>query len=95
MKTTCYLQVEPTFYRWGSGDPTLREIRVKRVTQSRPRDPIPGSVIVKLTIDIADEAFLPLKPEATVVIPVTHTEPVLVESEPVEVLPEADSQVPA
>lgn len=85
MQTVCYLQVEPTFYN--SREPRLWGIAVKRVTQKRPDNPIPGSVVVKITLDIADEAFLPLKPEAVVVIPASHTEPVLVESEPIEVLP--------
>lgn len=85
MKTTCYLQVEPTFF--GRSTPTLRDITVQRVTQKRPKQPLPGSVVVKLTIDIADAAFLPLTPAAVVEIPVGHTDPILVESTPIEVLP--------
>lgn len=83
MKTTCFLQVEPTFFNSG----TVREISVARVTQKRPKQPLPGSVVVKLTVDIADAAFMPLAPAAVVEIPVEHTDPILVESEPVEVLP--------
>lgn len=84
MKTTCYLQIEPIFWR-GLAEDRVREIRVQRVTQKRPRDPIPGCLIVKLDLDVADAAFLPLRPEATIVIPVEHTEAVTVVTEPVEV----------
>jgi hypothetical protein len=85
MKTTCFLQVEPEFYSWRSDEPKLRSVSVKRVTQKRPRDPISGCVVVRLKLDISDAAFLPLRPEVEVVIPVEHTEAVAVESEPLEV----------
>ena len=84
MKAVCYLQVEPTFWGWSS-EPKLRDISVQRVTQKQPRNPIPGCVVVKVTLDIGDAAFYPLTPEATVVIPVEHTLPVTAESEPLEV----------
>jgi hypothetical protein len=83
MKTTCYLQVEPTFARW---DPDkVYSITVKRVTQRNPRDPLPGCVVVKLNLNIADAAFEPLKPVVDVDIPADLTQAVTAEAEPIEV----------
>jgi hypothetical protein len=83
MKTTCYLQVEPTFSNWDAE--RLRSITVKRVTQKYPRDPLPGVVVLKINLDIADAAFLPLKPAVDVSIPVEHTEAITVASDPIEI----------
>ena len=88
MKTTCYLQVAPTFFSWNAD--RLRSITVKRVTQRYPRDPLPGVVVVKLRMDIGDAAFLPLKPSVDVTIPVEHTEAITAVSEPIVVLDEGD-----
>lgn len=88
MKATCYLQVEPWFRRaWRNGEysDVVNRISVQRVTQRRPESPIPGCVVVKLELDIADAAFEPLRPEVAVVIPVEHTQAVRVETEPLEV----------
>lgn len=87
MKTTCYLQIEPEFGDYSYNRDKLQAIHVRRVTKKRPDNPIGGSVVLRLSLDIADAAFLPLTPEATVVVPVEHTEAVVVESEPVEILP--------
>ncbi len=43
--------------------------RIARVTQSKPSKPKSGTVLVKLTLRIPEAAFLPLRPEAVVVIP--------------------------
>jgi hypothetical protein len=68
--TTVYLQVEPVFWKWGNtDDPSLSSIRAVRMTQKRPAKQKPGTVMVKLTLRIPDRAFLPLRPEATIVIP--------------------------
>jgi hypothetical protein len=68
--TTVYLQIEPRFWQWGnSDDPTVSSINAVRMTQKRPRSQKPGTAMVKLTIRIPDRAFLPLRPEAVVVIP--------------------------
>jgi len=84
VKTTCYIQVEPV---WAYRDKNrLNGANVKRVTRKRPDSPIPGSVVVKLSLDIADAAFMPLQPEATVSIAVEHTEAVHVQSEPLELV---------
>lgn len=85
MKAVCYLQIEPEWAYWDKTK--LYKIKVKRVTQKKPDSPLPG-VVVKLNLDIPKEAFLPLAPEATIVIPLSHTEAVTVESEPIEVVPD-------
>lgn len=83
MNSTCYLQIEPEWAYWDRE--RLIGANVKRVTKKKPTTPLSGCIVVKLNLDIADAAFLPLKPEATVTIPVTHTEAVAVTTEPVEV----------
>lgn len=82
MKTTCYLQIEPEFNY--SAERVLRAY-VKRVTQKYPREPMSGCLVVKMTLDIADGAFLPLKPEAIVTIPAEHTQAIEVTTEPLEI----------
>lgn len=55
-----YLQLLPDGRTW-SGHPTVR-----RITNSRPDDPIPGALIVKVTLNIPREAFAPIEPSASV-----------------------------
>jgi hypothetical protein len=84
-KTSFYVQLEPEFYahRGIDGERALRAIRAERITKRRPVQPLPGVVTVKLTVDIPDEAFYPLRPEAVVTIPaeLTQTSPVEVTAE--------------
>lgn len=85
-KTTFYAQVEPEFMTrgWGTDKKThVRSIKVARITQKRPEKPIGGTVLVKLTLDIPDEAFLPLEPEAVIRVPASLVEvnPISVEAE--------------
>lgn len=72
-----FLQVEPEFRDWTSGDHPdhLRRARVVRVTQTRSHRPKPGSLQVKVTLRIPKAAFLPLSPEAVVIIPADFTDP--------------------
>jgi hypothetical protein len=83
---TFFAQVEP---EWGAYDRTLdqrmpRAAKVVALTQKRPDRPRPNTVIVKLTVRVPKAAFLPLRPEAVVVIP----EDMVVANEPVEVTAE-------
>lgn len=75
----CYAQVEPI---WGYGSAglarSLRGASVVRLTQSHPRQPIGGTVLVKLTVRLPRSAFLPLSP-APVVVPEGVALPVLAE----------------
>ena len=82
---TFYAQVEPEWRGWisSTGDRRLAGAKVVRLTQKRPEQPVPGTVLVKLTVRIPAGAFLPLRPEAIVVIPddMTVTTPVEVIAE--------------
>lgn len=75
---TFYAQVEPI---WSYGDGLAKSLRgatVVRLTQTHPRQPIGGTVLVKLALRVPASAFLPLTPPATVV-PEGSALPVLVE----------------
>lgn len=75
-----WLQIEPDFY--GGEDPKIRAIKAVGLTQKRPRQPR-NAVLVKLTVQVPDAAFLPLRPEAVIVIPEGMTainEPIIVEA---------------
>jgi hypothetical protein len=82
---TFYAQVEPEWGYRAPGDEerSLRRVRVVRVTQQRPTQPKPGTVLVKLTLRVPAAAFYPLRPEAVVVVPESLTE-----ATPVEVVAE-------
>ena len=86
-RCTAYLQIEPTFRRWvdQSGRHGVASVTAKRVSKKRPTAPLPGTMLVKITLEIPDEAFMPLEPKATIVVPLEHTE-VTVHTEPLEVL---------
>lgn len=89
-RTTFYAQVKPTFWNsWGDQRPRVQAINVVKTTQKKPKAQLGGTVMVKLTLDIPDEAFLPLEPEAVIVVPAS-----LVTAKPIEVeatKPEDDS----
>lgn len=66
---TFFAQVDPEWRNYYGQEPTLVGARVVTITQKRPRKPKGGTVLVKLTIRVPDAAFLPLRPEAIVVVP--------------------------
>lgn len=74
---TCFAQVEPS---WRYGDRTLAKsvsgASVVRLTQTHPRQPIGGTVLVKLALRIPASAFLPLMPRP-VDVPAEATMPIL------------------
>lgn len=78
---TLYLQVEPV---WNYS--ALVGAKAVRLSQNKPGRPLGGSVTVKMTVHVPRGAFLPLRPEAVVVIPenMAYTEPIHVEAQPVE-----------
>lgn len=81
---TFYAQVEPEFgrtYRSGETVDIVKSAKVVAVTQKRPDRPRRGVVVTKLTIRIPEAAFLPLRPEAIVVIPEDMTAPYPIEVE--------------
>jgi hypothetical protein len=75
---TFYAQVQPQFYYF-RGEERVRSAKVVGLTQQRPANPRRGVVVTKLTIRIPEAAFLPLRPEAIVVIPEDMTAPYPVE----------------
>lgn len=86
-KATFYLQLEAEYGSKWSGNERVeyvRGIKATTVTQKRPTKPRSGAVITKLTVEVPDGAFLPLRPEAVVVIPEGLTELVPIEVEAVD-----------
>lgn len=81
-----YLQIEPDFFTFRPTDTTeaVRGARVVGMTQKRPQQPRSGVVIVKVVLRLPKAAFVPLRPEAVVVIPESMTTPVPIEVEAVD-----------
>jgi hypothetical protein len=84
---TFFAQVEP---EWGptwqakpGQERPLWGAKVIGITQKKPSRPKGGTVLVKLTIRLPEAAFMPLRPEAIVVIPADMTE-----VNPIEVIAE-------
>lgn len=78
VKATVYLQVQPEHYRYASTDDKetgndITRAKVVGSTQNRSERPKGGTVEVKLTIEIPKSAFLPLRPQATIVVPESLT----------------------
>lgn len=76
--STFYVQLEPVWGSrlYGSDELRLDHVRAVRMTQDKPKKPLPGVVMVKLTVRIPEAAFRPLRPEAIIEIPealTTHT----------------------
>lgn len=72
--------MEPEFTR-SFGEDRVKRAKVVGLTQKRPESPRRGTVTVKLTLRIPESAFLPLRPEAIVVIPDEMTQ-----ANPIEVI---------
>lgn len=65
--TTFYLQVDPV---WSHYNPEkVVGAKANRITLNKPGRPRGGAVVVKLTVRLPEEAFLPLQPEAVIIIP--------------------------
>lgn len=69
-QTTFYVQIEPEFsrYRTRNGEPEISKIKATAINQNRPQHPRSGSVVIKLTIEVPESAFMPLRPEAVIVL---------------------------
>lgn len=77
-----YLLVEPTWSEWSrddSGRPVLTGGKVVKATQKKPSVPREG-VAVKITLRVPASAFLPLQPEAVVVLRESDAETIVVEA---------------
>lgn len=86
---TFYAQVSPTYSPWHkvNGEPKLESAKVVAITQGKPNKQQSGTVLVKLTIRLPGSAFLPLRPEAVIVVPENKIlgQPITVEAEDPEV----------
>lgn len=84
---TFYAQVEPEWSRYAShltGEKEVTGAKVVSITQGRPQKQRPGTVLTKLTLRVPKAAFLPLRPEAIVVIPEDMTVAAPIEVEAVD-----------
>lgn len=81
-----YAQVEPEWsgYVDSEGNRAVWGAKVVAITQKKPARPRGGTVLVKLTIRVPKAAFMPLRPEAIVVIPEEMTVATPVEVEAVD-----------
>jgi hypothetical protein len=82
---TFYVQIKPTWSYWNNpvtGEKEVDGAKVAGVTQNRPTSK-GGAVVVKLTVRVPVGVFLPLRPEAVIVIPES-----MIQVNPVEVLAE-------
>lgn len=90
---TFFATVKPTFgTRWDQAVgtvPSVRHIRVTGITQKRPAKP--DGVVVKLTLQFNEQAFLPLQPAAVIDIPDSMVE--IAQVVDVEALDENDQAV--
>lgn len=82
---TVYLQIAPELNRYYGNTDSPNAVRGAKVvgsTQKRSSSPKPGTIEVKIAVRIPVAAFLPLRPEAVVVIPadLTATHPLEVEA---------------
>lgn len=84
VQATVFLQVAPERSRYYATDDidSIRGAKVVGATQKRSSAPKGGTVEVKLTVEIPKAAFLPLRPEAIVVVPesMTAAHPITVEA---------------
>lgn len=77
LSESCYLQLVPQEH-WIDNQPPIG-FTVKRVTQKRPKDTLPGAVVVKVNLTIDVEAFEQV-PVVNVEIPLSAITPVNVEA---------------
>lgn len=85
VEATMFVQVAPEFHRWltdAAGNRLLEGAKLANATIKAPERQKAGTVLLKLTVRVPSGAFLPLAPQAVVVIPegMTVTEPIEVEA---------------
>lgn len=86
VRATVYLQLEAELHRYSPRVPEVQSdivgAKVVNSTQRRSAKPKPGTVEVKIQVEIPKSAFLALRPEAIVVIPdgMTLAHPIEVEA---------------
>lgn len=69
---TFYIQLEPS-YGWGidprTGEKRIVGAKAVGLTQQRPGKPKPGTIAVKLEVEVPEAFFLPLRPAAVIALP--------------------------
>lgn len=79
---TMYAQIEPVWNYWNDQTKPPVGAKVRRLTQKKPDEPLGGCITVKLNIELPAQAFMPLEPEATIVVPAEFiTQPITVTAE--------------
>lgn len=87
-QATFFVQIEPIWARHtihGEEHPRLQGAKAIGMTLTRPKQPRGdrGTVIVQLTVELPDGVFLPLRPQAVIVVPEGMTalaQPITVEA---------------
>ena len=95
VRATVYLQLEPQYTYWAKNrrefdkPESIEGAKVVGYTLNKPQKERPGTVEVKITVEIPKGAFLPLRPEAVIVIPESLTQPHPLEVEALDANEEA------
>ncbi len=66
---TFFVQIEPELRGDWTKKESVRGAKAVRMTQTRSRQPKPGTVEVALTVRLPKQVFMALAPEAIIVIP--------------------------
>lgn len=80
-EAVCYIQIVDrapgpgVAYDWGT------KATAVRMTTEKPRKPLPGTVVVKVRIQVPKAAFGPYEPEAIIQVPESLVQPVLAVAE--------------
>lgn len=79
MKTTFYIQFEGVPSYWN--EDKIAKVKARRITIKAPDKTIPRGIVVKMTVDIPEGAFLPFEPSVDITIPLDRTVPIVVSIE--------------
>jgi hypothetical protein len=79
---TFWVQIEPVWSRWYPD--SLQGVKVRHVSQRKPRQPVPGCVLARLHVTVPAAAFIPrvLEGDVTLEPGQFETVPATVEAEP-------------
>ena len=80
-RATFYVQLEAKL-AGGPGRWHVRGLTFRRATSRYPRDPLPGTIVSELTIEIPDEALKPLAPKAIIELSVDDLD-IVVRADPI------------
>lgn len=89
LDATFHVQIEPEWSRWlttDGGEKIPTGAKMVNATQKRSGAGRPGTVTIKLTVRLPKTAFMPLRPEAVIIVPAS-----MIEATPIEVIAEDPS----